>query len=478
MSTPPRRRSRRLAPTAATAAPSPDTPPPAHLLDLPTELLLRALARCHSPLDIARVAAVSLLFHASLAVEGIRLWAQERGFELPALPEGEGCAVRWLCYSALLCESNPPARAAAGQWHSLFIDGEGRLSSCGTAPSYAPGLLGHGAGVTQLNTPTRLPSALGGERAVSVSAGERHNLALTAGGAVWSWGMGSSGRLGHGDEQHQWQPQKVEALAGQRVVAVLGGGAHSLALTAGGSVWSWGLGAYGQLGHGDWQELLLPQRIEALAGQRVVAVSVGAVHSLILTADGAVWSWGDGVFGKLGHGDEQHQLLPKKIEAFVGQRAFAVSAGSQHSLAITADGSVWSWGGGAFGKLGHGDTQNQLLPKKVETLADQRVVAVSAGGHHNLARTADGAVWCWGWGGSGKLGHGDEQNQLLPKKVEAFAGQRVVAVSAGPSHSLARTADGAVLTWGKGKDSCLGHGEDLSNQLLPKKVEAWAPGQC
>ncbi|EOD27947.1 hypothetical protein EMIHUDRAFT_366480 [Emiliania huxleyi CCMP1516] len=118
MSTPPRRRSRRLA-SAAAAAPSPDTPPPARLLDLPRELLERVLSRCDSPLDIARVAAVSLLFHASLAEEGIRLWAQERGFELPAQPEGERCVVQWLCFAALLCESNPPVRAAGSERHSL-----------------------------------------------------------------------------------------------------------------------------------------------------------------------------------------------------------------------------------------------------------------------------------------------------------------------------------------------------------------------
>ena len=96
---------------------------------------------------------------------------------------------------------------------------------------------------------------------------------------------------------------------------------------------------------------------------------------------------------------------------------------------------------------------------------------------HSLAITADGAVWTWGWGSDGRLGRGDEQAQLQPKKVEAFTGQRVVAVSAGGEHSLAITADGAVFTWGKGEDGCLGHGEDLSNQLLPKKVEEWAPGQ-
>ena len=75
------------------------------------------------------------------------------------------------------------------------------------------------------------------------------------------------------------------------------------------------------------------------------------------------------------------------------------------------------------------------------------------------------------------MGHGDEEDQLLPKKIEALVGQRVVAVSAGAYHSLAISADGAFLTWGQGEDGCLGHGEDLSDQLLPKKVEAWAPGQ-
>ena len=374
------------------------------------------------PLELLAIAAVSLLFHASLAAEGIRLWAQERGFELPAQPEDEGCAVRWLCFAALLCEANPPARAAAGRrQHSLFIDGEGRLSSCGNAPLYIPALLGHGEGVTQLNTPTRLSSTLGGERAVSVSAGARHSLALATDGEVWSWGWGGFGRLGHGDAQDQWQPEKIEALA----------------------------------------------------GQRVVAVSAGFVHSFAITAAGALWSWGGGNSGQLGHGDRQCQLLPKKIEAFAGQRVVAVSAGTYHSLAITADGAVFTWGGGEDGCLGHGDEQRQLLPKKAEAFAGQRVVAVSAGAQHSLALAADGSVWSWGFGGQGRLGHGDEQDQLLPKKVEALAGQRVVAVSAGRDHSLARTADGAAFTWGAGESGCLGHGEDLSNQLLPKKVEAW-----
>ena len=310
---------------------------------------------------------------------------------------------------------------------------------------------------------------------MSVTAGAAHSLALTTDGSVWNWGYGRDGKLGHGDEQRQLLPKKVEALAGQSVIAVSAGAMHSLALTAEGAVWSWGEGCYGQLGHGDQQQQLLPKKIEALVGQRVVAVSAGCGHSVALTTGGAAWSWGFGYAGQLGHGDQQHQLLPKKIEAFAGQRVVAVSAGDEHSLALTADGAVWSWGWGERGLLGHGNEQRQLLPKKIEAFAGQRVVAVSAGLYDNLVLTADGAVWSWGWGAYGRLGHGDTQDQLLPKRIEAFAGQRVVAVSA-EDHSLAITADGAVFTWGEGEHGCLGHGEDESNQLLPKKVEVWAQG--
>ena len=276
-------------------------------------------------------------------------------------------------------------------------------------------------------------------------------------------------------QQHQWQPKKIEAFVGQRVIAVSAGPVHSLALTADGSVWSWGWGGEGRLGHGDEENQLLPKKVEAFAARRVVAVSAGPFHSLALAADGAVWSWGAGAYGQLGHGDEQQdQLLPKKVEALAGRRVVTVSAGGGHSLAITADGAVWSCGMGYAGQLGHGDEQHQLLPKKVEAFAGRRVVAVSAGAAHSLALTADGAVWSWGDGDSGQLGHDDELNQSLPKKVEDLAGQRVVAVSAGGGHSLAITADGAVWSWGAGGLSRLGHGEDLSNQLLPKKIEVWS----
>ena len=283
--------------------------------------------------------------------------------------------------------------------------------------------------------------------------------------------------MGHGDTQVQWQPKEIEAFADQRVVAASAAWGHNLALTADGAVWSWGYADDGRLGHGPpFVDELLPKKIEAFVGQRVLAVSAGCDHSLALTADGAVWSWGWGAWGRLGHGDERRANLPKKVEALAGRRVVFVSAGDTHNLVITADGAVWRWGTDLLVYDGNPSPGSiLLLPNKVQAISDQRVVFASAGGEKSFALTAEGDVWSWGSGKDGQLGHGDLQDAILPKKITALEGRRVVAISAGaPSagHNLALTADGATLSWGRGRSGCLGHGEDLSDQPLPKQIVA------
>ena len=86
----------------------------------------------------------------------------------------------------------------------------------------------------------------------------------------------------------------IEALRGERVVAVSAGGSHSLVLMEAGAVLSFGCGGHGRLGHGDYNQQLSPKVIEALGGARVVAVSAGYIHSLALTEVGTVLSFGCG----------------------------------------------------------------------------------------------------------------------------------------------------------------------------------------
>ena len=171
----------------------------------------------------------------------------------------------------------------------------------------------------------------------------------------------------------------------------------------------------------------------------------------------------------LGHGDTRDHVLPKRVDALVDQRFVTVSAAPYHSLALAADGCVWSWGLGYYGKLGHGDLLDKSLPERIEALVG--IVAISAGGFHNLALTADGAVWRWGRELARNVhGQNDFKTRLLPGKMEAFAERSVVSVTSGFFHSIAVTSDGSVWTWGLGGGR-LGLGGDWESKCEPKRVE-------
>ena len=135
-------------------------------------------------------------------------------------------------------------------------------------------------------------------------------------------------------------------------------------------------------------ELLVPTPVPSLAGVRVSSVAAAEYHSLVLTEAGATLSFGSGDLGRLGHGDEATQRLPKVIEALRGTRVTAVAAGSMHSLVLTEARDVYSFGYGAAGRLGHGATdQNELRPRRVAAgpaCGSHRWAGVSAGRAHSL----------------------------------------------------------------------------------------------
>jgi alpha-tubulin suppressor-like RCC1 family protein len=143
----------------------------------------------------------------------------------------------------------------------------------------------------------------------------------------------------------------------------------------------------------------------------------------------------------------------------------SVSAAEAHTLVLTEAGAVLSFGGGHWGRLGHGDTEDQRTPKVIEALRDERVVAVSAG-NHSLVLTEAGAVLSFGYGGDGRLGHGDTENWSTPKVIEALRGERVVTLGAGPNTSMCALQDGRVFGWGWGDDATLGL-QLMGHQLTP-----------
>ena len=149
-----------------------------------------------------------------------------------------------------------------------------------------------------------------------------------------------------------------------------------------------------------------------------------------------------------------------------------------NTLAISRDGNIYSFGSGYKDSrrdglppvLGHGGNERKLTPEQISTLQDESIVHVACGWDHSLAVTAEGILYTWGAGTNGKLGHGDENDRAFPTCVEALRGQIVVQAEAGCEHSVALTSDGALYTWGHGDSGRLGHGETKSENK-PRKLQ-------
>jgi RCC1 and BTB domain-containing protein len=132
---------------------------------------------------------------------------------------------------------------------------------------------------------------------------------------VYTFGQGWPGKLGHGGEEGEPVPRVVEALAGQKVVGAAAGTAHTVVWTEGGEVYTFGYGASGRLGHGGGENARVPRVVEALAGKQVVGASAGVSHTVVWTEGGEVYTFGGGLHGKLGHGGEGEELVPRVVEA-------------------------------------------------------------------------------------------------------------------------------------------------------------------
>ena len=259
---------------------------------------------------------------------------------------------------------------------------------------------------------------------------------------------------------------RVPAVGGEetspRPVKVSVGAAFSAVMTDDGGLYTFGCAWFGRLGHGDGDEspVYVPRRVTTLP--RVKDVSCGGRHALLLTEDGRVWSFGLGVAGRLGHGDEQTQREPRPIEGAWSSdvRPTSVSAGNNTSFVVDATGGrTWSFGSGDAGVLGHGDRDDRLVPHEITRLravaGRSAVTSISVGRAHVLFLLRSGRVWSCGIGRYGALGCGHAGSTTVPLPSEASL-RDVVQVAAGGAHSLFLTRRGEVKGCGSNAYGQLG----------------------
>ncbi|EFA83284.1 regulator of chromosome condensation domain-containing protein [Heterostelium album PN500] len=264
----------------------------------------------------------------------------------------------------------------------------------------------------------------------------------------------SGSKVGEIVDKNQMTPVLVDfGSKSIKIVDISAGWAYSAAVTSTGNVYTWGFNEKGQLGLGDRWYHGNPRVIRSLSNKSIVNIACGRQHMAAISKSGDLYTWGLGVFGQLGHGKLKSLLHPKKVLYFEQQqkKIVQVATGANFTMAVSENGELFSFGHGEYGQLGatedtqymdwnnNGDRDDHLkysLPKQVKALESVKVRKVACGHLHTIAVTTDNDVYTWGWGSSGCLGFGDRKFQLVPQRVPSLSGEEISSVSGGEKHTL------------------------------------------
>jgi alpha-tubulin suppressor-like RCC1 family protein len=250
-------------------------------------------------------------------------------------------------------------------------------------------------------------------------------LAVALDGKLFSWGDGSYGALGFGDREHKTGPARLEIYDHKgrvyKIVQAVCGKQHSMCLTDDANIYSWGKSAHGRLGHEDEPtDLLRPKEIYTLSQRKPIFIACGESHSAAISEKHQLFTWGHGGYGRLGHGTADKAAAPTVVEALKSVKVLAVSCGFNHTLAISENSKgerqTWAFGQNKYGKLG---VHYQKADGKIPTYADP--VAIST--YHIVEETP-------------------ECDEVEPERMD------VAEVCAGYNHSLALTKKGKPYSWG------------------------------
>nr|XP_029529416.1 probable E3 ubiquitin-protein ligase HERC3 isoform X1 [Oncorhynchus nerka] len=277
----------------------------------------------------------------------------------------------------------------------------------------------------------KLKSVTCKERIRALSCGDSHAVLLSEEGRVLCL-----------DKANILSP--LGNLCNRQITQVACGDQHSILLTQDGQVFTWGQNTSGQLGLG-WGEprdmSMSPKPLKSLSGIPLVQITAGGEHSFALSLSGAVFGWGKNTAGQLGLGDTTNRRAPAPVDCLNLKKTVLISCGGEHTAILTKGGVVFTFGSGRYGQLGHNSLRDELRPRVVGQLCGLKVTQIACGRHHTLAFVGpSNKIYSFGCGEQGQLGNGVKIDQSVPLPVQLpdqIDDQKIEHIFAGGNHSFA-----------------------------------------
>ena len=311
-------------------------------------------------------------------------------------------------------------QVANGNNHAAAIKTDGTLWTWGYG---LYGNLGIDLAGTIVKRCTPVTTSVGGTNWKQVACGNGFTAAIKTDGTLWTWGDNLVGGLGINDTNMRCTPIVISSGSNNWKQVSCGDSFYTAAVKTDGTLWTWGNNNSGVLGVNDGGATgrrCTPVQTSA-GGTNWKQVSAGNYHMAAIKTDGTLWIWGSAIHGQLGinaAGVTDMRCTP--VTTSVGGTNWKqVDAGYFHTAAIKTDGTLWTWGRNDFGQLGINDTNMRCTPVTVFGSATNWK-QVACGREHTTAIKADGSLWTWGYNKYGQLGINNTTNILTP--VTTFAG--------------------------------------------------------
>lgn len=319
----------------------------------------------------------------------------------------------------------------AGTSHGMIICDNGELA---TAGFNSWGAVGDG---TTNSTTTYAPIIPSG--VWKVATGQNTSFALMDDSTVWSWGNAIYGGLGEDvGATMRTTPDQINTLTD--IIDIDAGESHAIALKSDGTVWTWGQGSYGALGHGDWSNDTIPQMVAGLTN--IVAVAAGGHSSAVLTADGDVYTWGRNDEGQLAINNTSNKNTPQLLIYNVSGNAAQVVLGHKTLIVLDSLGTAKFAGYNYYGQYGTGSTNDSYVLTPGFGFND--IIAVDMGHRFAMVMRRDRTVWTSGWNNSGELGDGTGTQSTVPVMVMTDG----FMLGTGRQSSWVMKTDRSIWGWG------------------------------
>jgi alpha-tubulin suppressor-like RCC1 family protein len=275
-------------------------------------------------------------------------------------------------------------QVSSGGSHTAAIKTDGTLWTWGFG-NFAQ--LGN-ARITIINS-TPVTTFAGGTNWKQLSSGATHTSAIKTDGTLWVWGSALQGRLGNGAITGDISTPVTTFAGGTNWKQVSSGGSHTSAIKTDGTLWTWGDGGNGVLGNGAITGNISTPVTTFAGGTNWKQVSSGGSHISAIKTDGTLWTWGYGLSGRLGTNDATNRSTP--VTTFAGGTNWKqVSSGDNHTAAIKTDGTLWTWGNGVNGRLGNAVTTGSISTPVTTFSGGTNWKQVSGGGGgHTAIKSVD-----------------------------------------------------------------------------------------